>query len=130
MSSFLVGCCRLYRNVEALIPSLTLFTCRTSLDSTVTVSDWLIKSSMIFDLLIWFLFIKSSSNNMESKSLLFCFFTTGSISLSSLMGSVFSSSAVSINLSAVSTGSTAFYGFSIEFDWFLCKRDSCAAFCL
>ena len=98
----------------------------------VTVSDWLIKSSMIFDLLIWFLFITSSSIIIEVKSSLFlCFFTTGSISLSSLRGSVFSSSAVSIiSLFAVSTGSNAFSGFSIELDWFLCKRDSCAAFCL
>ena len=96
----------------------------------VIVSDLVIKSSMIFDLLIWFLFINSSSNNMESKSLFLCFFTTGSISMSSLMGSVFSSSAVPIKLFAVSTGSSAFSGFSIEFDWFLCKRDSCADFCL
>ena len=54
----------------------------------MTISDWLIKSIMIFHRLIIFLFKNFSGNIIELNAFV-CFFTTGSISLSSLMGFVF-----------------------------------------
>ena len=93
----------------------------------VSVSDSFIKLSKIFDPLLCFFFINASSIIVESKTSLFCFFHYQLNLAVFAHGFCFFLFCCFNYFFAVSTGSSAFSDFSIEFDWFfLQKRQLCS----